>query len=57
MIGDHAARLARKLDAGRASIAVVGLGYVGLSLAVALARTGFRVCGIEVNLEKVSLLN
>ena len=28
-------------------VAVIGLGYVGLTLAVALADTGFRVLGVE----------
>jgi UDP-N-acetyl-D-glucosamine dehydrogenase len=49
--------LREKLGAGTAAIAVVGLGYVGLSLAVALARSGFRVHGVDVDLERVSLAN
>jgi UDP-N-acetyl-D-glucosamine dehydrogenase len=51
-----AARLQERLRAGTAEVAVVGLGYVGLSLAVALARAGLRVHGIEVDLERVSLV-
>lgn len=31
------------------NICVIGLGYVGLTLAVTLAESGFRVCGIEKN--------
>src|SRR5688572_16839755 len=34
---------------GSATITVVGCGYVGLTLAVAQARSGLRVVGIEVN--------
>ena len=30
------------------SVCVLGLGYVGLTLAVAMANVGFRVCGIEI---------
>src|SRR5262245_3577393 len=53
----HAERLAEKLRNGTAEVVVVGLGYVGLSLATALARAGLRVHGVEVNLERVSLVN
>ena len=40
-----------------ARIAVVGLGYVGLPLAVVFAEAGFDVVGIEVDARKVDLLN
>jgi UDP-N-acetyl-D-glucosamine dehydrogenase len=56
-LSPHAETLSAKLGARRAQVAVVGLGYVGLSLAVALGRAGFTVHGIEVDLERVSLLN
>src|SRR2546425_7017238 len=49
--------LLAKLHAANAEVTVVGLGYVGLTLGVALARGGFRVHGIDVDLEKVSLVN
>jgi len=39
------------------SIAVIGMGYVGLPLAVAFAKRGFRVIGIDTSKEKVALLN
>ena len=39
-----------------ARIAVVGQGYVGLPLAVAFARAGFRVTGLEVDPERVATL-
>jgi len=38
-------------------IAVIGLGYVGLPVACALARAGFRVAGIERNPDKVASIN
>jgi UDP-N-acetyl-D-glucosamine dehydrogenase len=40
-----------------AAVAVVGLGYVGLPLAVELARVGFRVTGIETDEGKTAALN
>lgn len=46
-----------KLDSHSAHVSIVGLGYVGLSLAVALARAGFTVRGIDLDVERVSLLN
>lgn len=50
-----------KLTAGindkKARMAVVGLGYVGLPLAVVFAEAGFQVTGIDTNAEKVAQLN
>jgi len=43
---DH---LLRKLEARTACIGVVGLGYVGLPLAIEFARAGFRVIGYDVS--------
>ncbi len=41
----------------RYDIAIVGLGYVGLSTAVCFAARGFRVVGIDVDKEKVRKLS
>lgn len=41
--------LRSRIDAGEAVCGVIGLGYVGLPLAVELAKAGFRVIGFEVN--------
>ncbi|KUM98064.1 UDP-N-acetyl-D-glucosamine dehydrogenase [Streptomyces yokosukanensis] len=40
-----------------AVIGVVGLGYVGLSNAVAFAEAGFRVIGIDIESERVAKIN
>ena len=40
-----------------AIIGVVGLGYVGLPLAVAVARSGFRTVGFDIDPSKPSTLN
>uniref|UniRef100_A0A7C1JFH9 Nucleotide sugar dehydrogenase n=1 Tax=Caldilinea aerophila TaxID=133453 RepID=A0A7C1JFH9_9CHLR len=40
-----------------AHIAVVGLGYVGLPLAVAFAEAGYRVTGIDLDEHKVNAIN
>lgn len=39
------------------TVGVVGLGYVGLPLALAFARAGLRVIGLDVDAEKVETLN
>jgi len=49
------AQLLRARIASRdAHIGVVGLGYVGLPLAVEFAQAGFRVTGIDINSERVA---
>ncbi|HEY4362744.1 MAG TPA: nucleotide sugar dehydrogenase [Bryobacteraceae bacterium] len=49
--------LKRKIESHTASTGVVGLGYVGLPLAVELAQTGFNVVGIDVQQSKVDAIN
>lgn len=41
----------------RTRVAIIGLGYVGLPLAVEFARSGFRVCGFDVNADRVDAIN
>ena len=49
--------LSVKLESGQATIGVVGLGYVGLPLAVEYADKGFVTRGIDLNKERVLRLN
>ena len=49
--------LLQKIADREARVAVVGLGYVGLPLAVEFAEAGFRVTGIDVDAEKVRQIN
>ena len=46
-----------KIRDGRARIGVIGLGYVGLPLAVEFARRGFDVTGFDVDASKVTEIN
>ncbi len=46
-----------RLNSRQALIAVVGLGYVGLPLAVEFAEAGFAVIGLDVDAAKVAQLN
>ena len=45
--------LKNKIENREAQIGVIGLGYVGLPLAMEFVRAGFHVTGIDVNQEKV----
>ncbi|MBQ3834027.1 MAG: nucleotide sugar dehydrogenase [Elusimicrobia bacterium] len=49
--------LAGKIERKQAKIGVIGLGYVGLPLAVELAKKGFAVTGLEVDAKKVENIN
>ncbi len=49
--------LIKKIDEKSIVVAVVGLGYVGLPLAVEKAKAGFKTIGFDVQDEKVRLVN
>jgi UDP-N-acetyl-D-glucosamine dehydrogenase len=49
--------LLAKIARREAKVGIVGLGYVGLPLAVAFAQEGFEVIGLDVSAPKVELLN
>lgn len=49
-----AAALAAKLEARTARVAVLGLGYAGLPMAVALGEAGYAVLGLDVDLRRVA---
>lgn len=51
------AGLKEKLLAREATLGVIGLGYVGLPLAVEKAKAGFKVFGFDVQKEKVDMVN
>jgi UDP-N-acetyl-D-glucosamine dehydrogenase len=49
--------LVRKIESRQAKVGIIGLGYVGLPLAVELARAGFQVVGFDVDEGKVVEIN
>ena len=49
--------LAEKIESHTAHVGIVGLGYVGLPLAVEFAKAGFRVTGIDISERKVRSVN
>jgi len=52
-----AAELKEKICAKSAVVSVIGLGYVGLPLAVEKAKVGFKVLGVEQNPERADKVN
>lgn len=50
-------KLAGKIRKKQAKIGIIGLGYVGLPLAVEFANDQFEVTGFDINQEKVAQLN
>ena len=49
--------LLKKIEEKTIKVGVVGLGYVGLPLAVEKAKAGFKTIGFDVQDEKVKLVN
>ena len=54
LLPEAARALRARIDARTAVAGVVGLGYVGLPLAVELARAGFRTVGFDIDPSKVA---
>ncbi|MBW8909037.1 MAG: nucleotide sugar dehydrogenase [Mesorhizobium sp.] len=50
-------RLLNRIWTRAAQVGVIGLGYVGLPLSVAIARAGFPVSGFDIETQKVESLN
>ncbi|MDM5315053.1 nucleotide sugar dehydrogenase [Fictibacillus sp. b24] len=53
----HSEQLLKKIENKEAVIGVVGLGYVGLPLAVEKAKAGYRVIGFDVQQARVDQVN
>ncbi len=49
--------LIKKIESCSAHAGVIGLGYVGMPLMVAIANAGFRVTGFDINQEKIQRIN
>ncbi len=50
-------KLYQKIENRTANIGVIGLGYVGLPLAVEFAKAGFNVVGVDIDEDKISSIN
>lgn len=49
--------LMEQITSKSATVAIIGMGYVGLPLAVAIAESGMKVTGIDVDREKTQSIN
>ena len=54
---NHKEQLLEKINNKTAIVGVIGLGYVGLPLAVEKANAGFKTIGFDIQKEKVNLVN
>ncbi len=54
---DHKNRLIAVIEQRQALVGVVGIGYVGLPMAVEKAKVGFRVVGFDRNADRVARVN
>ncbi|HYG60310.1 MAG TPA: NAD(P)-binding domain-containing protein, partial [Symbiobacteriaceae bacterium] len=55
-ISPAGAALKARIESRQAAVAVIGAGYVGLPLAIELARAGFPVVCIDSNAERVAMI-
>ena len=51
-----ASTLIEKISSRKAQIAIVGLGYVGLPLALRFSQVGFKTIGLDIDLKKIDLI-
>jgi UDP-N-acetyl-D-glucosamine dehydrogenase len=56
-LADTVSLLSEKIPSKNATVCVIGLGYVGVPLAVASAQAGFTVLGVDVDESKVEQIN
>jgi UDP-N-acetyl-D-mannosaminuronate dehydrogenase len=56
-MADPFPQLLARIQSRTATVGIIGLGYVGLPLARAFARSGFRVLGFDIDHHKVDKLN
>ena len=57
VMNDIATQLHEKLETRNATIGIIGLGYVGLPLAQAAHKAGYKVLGFDTDTQKVEKLN
>jgi UDP-N-acetyl-D-glucosamine dehydrogenase len=53
----YLSQLLDKIESRNALVGIIGLGYVGLPLAIVFAEAGYRVIGIDVDEPKVNAIN
>ncbi|MDR0548439.1 MAG: nucleotide sugar dehydrogenase [Deltaproteobacteria bacterium] len=56
-MSEHETKLMKKIADYKAVVSIVGLGYVGLPLALSFAESGFQVLGLDIDAEKVKKIS
>ena len=56
VVSEECLKLEDKIAGGSARVCVLGLGYVGLPLAIGFARRGYQVVGLDVDARKIAAL-
>jgi UDP-N-acetyl-D-glucosamine dehydrogenase len=56
-VASHSAQFKGKMESRQARVAIIGLGYVGLPLALLYSEQNFRVTGFDIDQKKVDALN
>jgi UDP-N-acetyl-D-glucosamine dehydrogenase len=54
---EHKEQILERIESNKVVVGIIGLGYVGLPLAVNFAEAGVKVIGFDKNLEKVAKIN
>ena len=49
--------LEEKIESKNIKVAIVGMGYVGLPLALSFANAGIEVLGIDIDAQKIKIIN
>lgn len=55
--GDLISKLETKIKDRTAAVAIIGMGYVGLPLAIEFGRVGFKITGIDISQKKIKTIN
>ena len=53
---NHKNNLLKKINEGKAVVGIIGLGYVGLPLALAFTNNSFKVLGFDIDSKKIKML-
>jgi UDP-N-acetyl-D-glucosamine dehydrogenase len=53
---NHKNNLLKKINEGKAVVGIIGLGYVGLPLALAFTGNSFKVLGFDIDAKKIKML-
>lgn len=56
-MGSYKEQLLSKINSKEAVVGIIGLGYVGLPLAIENAKAGYKTIGFDIQVQKVAMIN